>query len=112
MWLMFLNNQLIINCCSMFHETLDCVGIFKKKDVIINSLMIVDQKKVYTSWGCMPMTKNIWIACANRSIDYARNKNYVEQGEKVFAACRKSTQALRDLLGITVIGGIDTTDDQ
>ena len=58
------------------------------------------------------MSKNILITGANRGIGYALSKNYVEQGDKVFAVCRKSTQALRDLSGITVIDGIDVTDDQ
>jgi NAD(P)-dependent dehydrogenase (short-subunit alcohol dehydrogenase family) len=58
------------------------------------------------------MTKNILITGANRGIGYALSKNYAEQGDKVFAVCRTSTQALRDLLGITVIDGIDVTDDQ
>ena len=58
------------------------------------------------------MTKSILITGANRGIGYALSKNYVEQGDKVFAVCRKSTQALRDLSGITVIDVIDVTDDQ
>ena len=58
------------------------------------------------------MTKNILITGANRGIGYTLTKNYVEQGDKVFAVCRKSTQELRDLSSITVIDGIDVTDDQ
>lgn len=58
------------------------------------------------------MAKNILITGANRGIGYALSKNYVEQGDKVFAVCRKSTQALRDLKGITIIDGIDVTDDE
>ncbi len=58
------------------------------------------------------MTTNILITGANWGIGYALSKNYAEQGDTVFAVCRTSTQALRDLLGITVIDGIDVTDDQ
>jgi NAD(P)-dependent dehydrogenase (short-subunit alcohol dehydrogenase family) len=58
------------------------------------------------------MAKNILITGANRGIGYALSKNYMEQGDKVFAVCRKSTQALRDLKGITIIDGIDVTDEE
>jgi NAD(P)-dependent dehydrogenase (short-subunit alcohol dehydrogenase family) len=56
--------------------------------------------------------KNILITGANRGIGYALSKNYVEKGDKVFAVCRKSTQALRDLKGVTIIDEIDVTDEE
>lgn len=58
------------------------------------------------------MGKNILITGANRGIGYALSKNYVEKGDKVFAVCRKSTQALRDLKGVTIIDEIDVTDEE
>lgn len=58
------------------------------------------------------MGKNILITGANRGIGYALSKDYVEKGDKVFAVCRKSTQALRDLKGVTIIDEIDVTDEE
>jgi short-subunit dehydrogenase len=58
------------------------------------------------------VSKNILITGANRGIGYALSKNYMEKGDKVFAVCRKPTQALRDLKGVTIIDEIDVTDDQ
>lgn len=58
------------------------------------------------------MAKNILITGANRGIGYALSKLYMEQGNNVFAVCRKSTHNLKDLTGVTVIDGIDVTDHQ
>jgi len=55
--------------------------------------------------------RNVLITGVNQGIGYALSKNYMKQGDKVFAVCRKSTQALQDLTNVTIIDDIDITDD-
>ena len=57
------------------------------------------------------MSRNIVITGANRGIGLALVKRYVESGDVVFAVCRTPSDALNDITGITVINGIDVSND-
>jgi len=57
------------------------------------------------------MSRNIVITGANRGIGLALVKRYVESGDAVFAVCRNPSDELSDMTGITVIDGIDVTND-
>ncbi len=57
------------------------------------------------------MPRNIVITGANRGIGLALVKRYAENGDAVFAVCRKSSDALSTMSGITVIDGIDVTNN-
>ena len=53
------------------------------------------------------MARNIVITGANRGIGFALVKQYVNNGDVVFAVCRNTSPELDDIKGITVIDGID-----
>lgn len=53
------------------------------------------------------MARNIVITGANRGIGVALVMQYVNNGDFVFAVCRKTSLALDNMTGITVISGID-----
>lgn len=55
------------------------------------------------------MTKNILITGANRGIGLALTELYRERGDQVYAVCRKSSERLNSLSGVTIIEGIDVT---
>jgi len=58
------------------------------------------------------MSRNIVITGANRGIGLALVQQYVKHGDAVFAICRRSSAELNTLTGVTVIEGVDVTNDQ
>jgi len=56
------------------------------------------------------MSKNVLITGANRGIGLALATQYANQGDKVFAVCRKASGALNHD-NITVLSSIDVTDE-
>lgn len=52
------------------------------------------------------MSKNVIITGANRGIGLAMAKHFQQQGNTVFALCRRSSEHL-DQLGVAVIDGVD-----
>lgn len=58
------------------------------------------------------MSKNILITGANRGIGLALTKQYLNDGDTVYAVCRKASQALLALKGANVIDGIDVSEDK
>jgi len=58
------------------------------------------------------MSRNILITGANRGIGLALTKQYLAQGDTVYAVCRKASSELSGLKGAKVIEGIDVTDDK
>jgi len=54
------------------------------------------------------MSRNIVITGANRGIGLALVKQYLKQGDSVFAVCRSRSEELDAIPGITVINGVDT----
>ncbi len=57
------------------------------------------------------MTNNVLITGANRGIGLAMAKQYSERGDKIYGLCRKASDELSDLPGVTIIDGIDVTSD-
>jgi len=57
------------------------------------------------------MARNIVITGANRGIGLALVKQYVNNGDKVFAVCRKTSSELNSMKGITVIDSIDVVNN-
>jgi len=58
------------------------------------------------------MSRNILTTGANRGIGLALTKQYLSQGDTVYAVCRKASNELSGLKGAKVIEGIDVTDDK
>ena len=58
------------------------------------------------------MPKNILITGANRGIGLALTKQYLNQGDTVYAVCRKASQALSELKDVNIIAGIDVSEDE
>jgi len=58
------------------------------------------------------MSRNIVITGANRGIGLALVEHYLANGDTVFAICRISSTELEAISGVTVIEGIDVTQDQ
>ncbi|MEH6346144.1 MAG: SDR family oxidoreductase [Bermanella sp.] len=58
------------------------------------------------------MSRNILITGANRGIGLALTKQYLSQGDTVYAVCRKASTELASLKDANVIEGIDVSDDK
>jgi len=58
------------------------------------------------------MSRIVLITGANRGIGLALTKQYLAQGDTVYAVCRKASGELAGLKGAKVIEGIDVTDDK
>ncbi len=57
------------------------------------------------------MNRNILITGSNRGIGLALTQHYLNNGDTVYAVCRKASKELVQLKGIHIIEGIDVTQD-